>query len=392
MVKFKENPNLEKYISNHETMYRNLLEKIVKTESYTEDKDGVEKVADIIHDFLVSEGVNVRKYENVDYGPHLIADIKGDIDRTIVVMGHMDTAHPDGTLAEFPWKETEDRLHGPGVSDMKSGLTTMMFATIALSKTGVENFPNIKLIFTPEEEKGSPITKKFLSQNLNDIDAVFNLEAGRPDGSIINERKGSAHLKLEIKGKASHSGAFYDEGISANDELSYKMIKIKKLMEEYEDLTINFGLIKGGVSNNIVSPEAMATLHLGFWKQEDFDNVYSDIKNIVDESYIEGTKSTIEGSIGIYPMERSESADSLISVVLETSDALNLDIEAKSTKGASDAGITSFLGIPSVCAMGPVGGKWHTHDEYMEKNSYVERTRLLAYSIMNLQKKQYFGN
>src|SRR5690625_3576099 len=123
----------------------------------------------------------------------------------------------------------------------------------------------LEILFTHDQEIGCPISKDIIAETHRDALAVFVLEQARPDGSIVITRKGSAHLKINIKGKAAHSGAVIEDGISANDELAQKMIAIKKLSDTQKDLTLNFGLIEGEGSINLVFPHASAKIHLEFW-------------------------------------------------------------------------------------------------------------------------------
>lgn len=379
---------IEAYIDAHKKEALSVLEDIVNIESYTKDSEGVNKVNKHLREWLDKLGFTTKIIENDQYGNHLIANIDGTAKNgKVLLMGHMDTAHPTGTLEKFPLTKTEKTWHGPGLSDMKSGNVSMILAAKALYETHKNEISKIEILLTPDEEEGSPISRNIIPEYARDSKAVFNLEAGRPDGTVVNKRKGSAHLSLEILGKASHSGAFYEDGISANDELARKMIEIKQLESKEKDLTINFGVIKGGQSNNIVSPFSSATLHLAFWETEDFDEVFEDIKNIVDTPYIEGTRAKLSGKIGILPMSETENIKKLLKIYLQTAEELGVHIESKPTKGASDAGFAAEEGVPVICGVGPVGGKWHTSDEYMEINTFSERTNVLAHSILKAFKE-----
>lgn len=379
---------IEAYIDAHKKEALSVLEDIVNIESYTKDSEGVNKVNKRLREWLDKLGFTTKIIENDQYGNHLIANIDGTAKNgKILLMGHMDTAHPTGTLEKFPLTKTEKTWHGPGLSDMKSGNVSMILAAKALYETHKNEISKIEILLTPDEEEGSPISRNIIPEYARDSKAVFNLESGRPDGTVVNKRKGSAHLSLEILGIASHSGAFYEDGISANDELARKMIEIKQLESKEKDLTINFGVIKGGQSNNIVSPFSSATLHLAFWETEDFDEVFEDIKNIVDTPYIEGTRAKLSGKIGILPMSETENVKKLLKIYLQTAEELGVHIESKPTKGASDAGFAAEEGVPVICGVGPVGGKWHTSDEYMEINTFSERTNVLAHSILKAFKE-----
>lgn len=359
------------------------LEKLVNVDSYSHNKKGVNQVSYLIKEKLKSEDIDCEIIENEHFGNHLTAKIKGNKKGKVLLIGHQDTAHPTGTTGHFRFDNDGELLTGPGASDMKSGLVYMIYTLFAFKKANVEEMYDIELLFTPDEEVGSPISRKLIEKLAKNAAVVYVLEPGRPNGSIVTSRKGSAHLKIEVKGKAAHSGAFIEDGISANDELANKMIQIKKLTDKKKDLTINFGLVNGGVSNNIVSPQATATIHCAFWKEDDFQKLYAEIQKIVDHSFIPGTKSTLSGNISMLPMENNEKNNELYEqIVLKAAEDLNLDIVGLPTKGASEAGFTSSIGVPTICGMGPVGGNWHTEDEYLELHSFLPRMKLLGTSIL----------
>ncbi|MFJ7936702.1 M20 family metallopeptidase [Sporosarcina sp. NPDC096371] len=358
------------------------LEEIVNIDSFTYDKEGVNRVGEVIRRQLDAANIPYEVRKNEDFGDHIIATVKGKKEGKILLMGHQDTPHPQGTTKNRPFQIEGNLLRGPGVSDMKSGLVSMIHAAVAVREFAQDELCDIEILFTPEEEIGSPISRAVIEERAKDALAVFNLEAARPDGSVVTARKGSAHLKIEIEGKAAHSGAFIEDGISANDELALKMNKIKQLMDLEAGVTINFGKIEGGISNNVVSPHATATIHIGFWRREDFEGLYSQIQWIVDTSFVPGTKSTLSGGIGILPMEKHEGVTKLYETVQYAAKGLALPITEQRTKGAADAGFTASLGIPTICGMGAVGGKWHAVDEYMELDTFLPRMKLLANSIV----------
>lgn len=376
--------NVNNYLEEKEEEALKLLEKIVNIDSYSTDKVGVNNVAIVIQEILELERIPYEVRVNEDLGNHIIATVKGGRRGKILLMGHMDTVYPMGTVANRPFTIEENLLRGPGVSDMKAGVVTMLYAAIALGKFANEEVCDIELLFTPDEEIGSPISRGIIEQRARGALGVFNLEAGRPDGSVVTARKGSAHLKIEIEGKAAHSGAFIENGISANDELALKMTKIKEFMNPEEGITINFGKVSGGIGNNVVSPYASATIHLGFWATKDFNLVYDKIKSVVDTPFVEGTKSKLSGGIGMLPMEKHEGVSKMYEIVQLAAKKLNLSITEQKTKGAADAGFSSSMGIPTICGMGPVGGNWHAVDEYVELDTFLSRMQLLASSILLL--------
>lgn len=362
------------------------LEVLVNTDSSASDKKSVDRVGQLIKQKLEQDCIDYEVRSHKDFGDTIHATVKGELPGKILFMGHMDTAFPMGTAENRPFAKEDDLLRGPGVSDMKSGLVTMMEAATLLRELAKEKICTIELLFTSDEEIGSPISRTIIEERAADALAVFNLEPGRPDGSVVTARKGSAHLRIDVEGKAAHSGAFIEDGISANDELAAKMIEIKKLMDVEKGITINFGKIEGGIGNNIVSPSATATIHLAFWTVDQFEQTVEAIKKIVDYSFIEGSKSTLTGKIGMLPMEKNDGIEKLYQAVKRAGNELGIEVTEQRTKGAADAGFTASMGIPTICGMGPVGGNWHRVEEYMELGTFESRTLLLAHSVLQFLK------
>ncbi len=372
---------INKYLQDsHAEMFR-LLEKIVNINSYSYNRDGVNQVGNVLREYLDKFEIPYTTQENKDYGDHIIATLKGSRPGKILLLGHMDTAYPPEIGINHRYYIDDHYAYGPGVSDMKSGLVSMVF-TVAAMKQAKIDLCDIEILFTPEEEIGSPISRALIEERASDAIAVFNLESGRPDGSVVTSRKGSAHLKFHIVGKAAHSGAFIEDGISAIEELAYKIAEMKKLTDLEQGITVNIGTVTGGVNTNVVAPEASGTIHIGFWTLKHYAGVMEKLQRIIDTSYVPGTKSYLEGSISFLPMERHDGVKNLYQLVKKSAEMLDLKIGESSTKGAADAGFTASMGIPTICGMGAVGGKWHSVDEYMVIGTIVPRAQLLATSIV----------
>ncbi|MFD1708768.1 M20 family metallopeptidase [Siminovitchia sediminis] len=376
-----EQKSINGFIKERKHEIFHMLKQMVNTDSYSRDKEGVNRVASILKKGLDQFGIPYVSRDQNDFGDHVIAAIQGRRPGKILLMGHMDTVHLPGTVKTRPYTEKGNLAYGPGVSDMKAGLVSMLYAAAALKHADVD-LPDIEILYTPDEEIGSLTSKAVIQERAKDAMAVFNLESARADGSVVTARKGSAHLQFEIEGKAAHSGLFIEEGISANDELAYKIVELRKLMDFDKGITINVGTVSGGINTNVVSPQASATLHVGFWSLEDYREAEERIKKIIETSYIEGTKAKLSGGVSFLPMEKHEGVAAMFELVKKAGEELGIDVTEERTKGAADAGVPASLGIPTICGMGPVGGKWHSEDEYMEIDSLIPRIQLLANSIV----------
>jgi glutamate carboxypeptidase len=372
---------IKEFIARHHNEIFERLKIMVNIDSYSHDREGVNRIGTKMKEFLDGFGIPHVTRPQDKYGDHIIATLKGNKPGKILLMGHMDTVFPPGEVLKRPFTEDDTYVYGPGVSDMQAGLISILYATAAIKQSGID-MCDMEILFTPDEEIGSPSSRSIIEERAKDAMAVFNLEPGRPDGSVVTSRKGSAHLKFHIQGKAAHSGLFIEQGISAIEELGYKIVELRKLMDLERGITINVGLVSGGVNTNVVAPEATGTIHFGFWTVKDYEETMERIRNIIHTSYVAGTKNTLSGSLSFLPMERHEGVDQMFEMVKAVAATLNIELTELAAKGASDAGFTASLGKPTICGMGPVGGKWHNLDEYMIKDTCIPRIQLLAISIV----------
>lgn len=360
------------------------LEQIVNTDSQSRDKDGVDKAGNLICQFLKKHGIDYRVIpnDNPNFGDFIIATIPGNKKEKVLLMGHRDTVYPAGTVSKRPFKIEGNLAYGPGVSDMKSGIVTSLLAAISLKEMDL-GLGEIEILITPDEEIGSPTSRKVIEERAKDAIAVFNLEPGRPDGSIVTTRRGSAHLEFQIEGRAAHSGTEIEKGISAIEELGHKIIALQKLTDFEKGVTVNVGMVQGGENTNVVAPEASGRIHIGFGTVAHFNEVYEKAKAIFETSYVEGTTGELHGQMSFLPMENHEGVQKLYEIVQQNAEKLGITITEHHARGAADSGFTASLGVPTICGMGPVGGKWHNEGEYMEVDTFIPRTQLLAHSVVS---------
>lgn len=372
---------INEFIDNKYEEGLKLLEQLVNIDSPSGNKECVDEVGKVICNYFDQYGIDYQVVQNENYGDFIIATIKKDKPGKILLLGHRDTVFPVGTAKQRPFKIEGGRAYGPGVADMKSGIVSSILASLALKELG-EEMSDIEILITSDEEIGSPSSRKIIEERAKSAIAVFNLEPGRPDGSIVTARRGSAHLAFHIQGRAAHSGVNIEQGVSAIEELGHKIIALQELTDLDKGITVNVGVVQGGVNTNVVAPEASGKVHIGFWTINDFNNVLKKIKTIFETSYIHGTISKLEGDISFLPMEKHDGVQKLYQIVQQAASSLDLIIPEQHTKGASDAGFPSSLGIPTICGMGPVGGNWHSENEYIELDTFLPRTKLLAHSMI----------
>ncbi|WP_060679289.1 M20 family metallopeptidase [Virgibacillus halodenitrificans] len=370
------------FIESNEKEIFHLLNRLVDINTYTHNKDNVNKAAELIADNLKKYNIDYTRKKLDEYGDQLIANIKGAIPGKILLLGHYDTVHPPNTEKTHKFHKDETNVYGPGVSDMKAGIVSMIYIAATIKKFGIETC-DIELLFTPDEEYGSPISRRLIKERAREANAAFILESGRPNGEVVTKRKGSAHFNFSINGKASHSGVAKEKGISAIEELGYKIVEIQKLNDTKKGISVNIGTIHGGTNSNVVAAEVNGTIHVGYPTSNDLANVKEQLISIFNTSFIDGTISELKGGEGIPPMEKHDGVATLFELVQKSAEKLNLNVSEKHEKGASDAGFVASLGTPTICGMGPVGGKWHSEEEYLVIDSLIPRFKLLFLSIIS---------
>lgn len=355
-----------------------LLQAVVNTDSYSRDPEGVNRVHALLIPHLERLGFHVEVRDQTGFGSHVIARLPGPRPGYVLMLGHVDTPHPPGTASRRPFTVRNGRGWGPGVSDMKGGVVAMVAAMQALLESGWDERPTVEILLTPDEEIGSPSSRALIEERARKATAVFNLESGRPDGSVVIARRGSAHLEIHIQGRAAHAGVNLQDGISAVEELAHKIIALHRLTNLDEGVTVNVGVVQGGTNTNVVAAEAMARVHGSFPTVTHGEALLAAIRRIVEEPYVTGTKATLSGGITFLPLEPDEGVQALFAIAQEAARDMGFELKGTYTLGAADAGFAQAAGAPVLCGMGPVGGGWHGEDEYLELDTYPRRIELLA--------------
>jgi len=372
------------WLDGQEAAMLALLAELVNIDSGSYDKPGVDAVGARIAAFLAEHGVPVTTVPVEGYGDALKAQVAGSGggNRPVVLMGHRDTVFPRGEVAHRPFRITEGRAYGPGVADMKAGLVMNAFVLAAFHRTGAP-VPLIGL-FTSDEEIGSPACRPIIEETARGARAVLNSEPGRPTGNVVTGRKGGVFMHLEIVGKAAHSGGNYADGRSAIGELAHKTIAFHAITDLDRGTTVNVGLVAGGQSVNTVAPRATCEIDLRYVTPPDREAAMGRIAAIVERSTVPGTTArlTIKGEF--LPLVQDEASRTLFETYARVSARHGTPVEGEFAGGCADSGFTASVGCPTLCAVGPVGGKAHSPDEYLEVASLVPRARAMAETIAAL--------
>ena len=367
-----------------------LLQRMVDIDSGSYDKPGIDAVGAAARDFLQSHGVAVETLPQTLHGDCLRATVpwdgpQGNAGGNILLMGHRDTVFPNGEAAQRPFTIRDGIAYGPGVADMKAGLVMNCFVLAAFAKFGGSPAPLVGL-FTGDEEIGSPEGRPVIEAEARRARVVFNSEPGRPSGNVVTGRKGGVFMVMRITGKAAHSGGNFKEGISAIEELARKIQAIHALTDLDRGITLNVGLVSGGQSVNTVAPWAEGQIDLRYVEPADRDDIMAAIGAIIERSFVPGTKAELAIRGEFLPMTQSPAAKRLFDLYVEGGAASGLAIQGEFAGGCADSGFTAGVGTPTICAVGPVGGKAHTPEEYLDIASMVPRAQACARAILHLSR------
>lgn len=367
------------------------LEAMVNTDGGSYDKAGVDAVGARIADFCARHGIRVETVPGERHGDCLRALVEGgeaaagsgNARRNIVLMGHRDTVFPKGEPQRRPFRVENGIATGPGVADMKAGLVQNMFVLAAFQACGGAPGPLVGL-FTGDEEIGSPEGRPVIEREARAARVVFNSEPGRPTGNVVTGRKGGVFMVMDIEGKAAHSGANFEAGISAIEELARKVQALHALTDLPRGITLNVGLVSGGQSVNTVAPWAQGQIDLRYVHPEDRDEIMGRIHAIVERSFLPGTKArlTIKGEF--LPLAKNPGTEAVLAAYQAAAAESGFATEGEFAGGCADSGFTAAMGAPTLCAVGPVGGKAHSPEEYLEVASLVPRAQALARAILKL--------
>ena len=376
--------NILSYIDSREKYMLELWRKLVRIESPSNCKSGVDAVGQVLAEFCTKElGYHIRFQEDAVYGNCLAAcSVPFDeYQHGIAISAHMDTVHAIGSFDPV-LSEDEEYLYGPGAGDCKGGIVMALLVASALKKIGYDRRP-IKLLFAADEESGGPTGKAFYPKELAGSDFMFNAESGLR-GKLVTGRKSSLIAVYDIHGEAAHIGYLTDKPKSAIREAAMKLLALEDA-SDYDMLTFCGGVITGGT----VATSAPASCQLQINVRIKDDSVVDKAVSILEETaknvYVPGTSCTLEIRGNRVPMSERPANISLCSRFSQASQDLGFGpLESAFVGGASDASYASAMQIPVVCASGPVVDFQHTRNERVLKATMAQRAKIHAKVIVEL--------
>jgi len=365
-----------------------MLEELVNIDSGTYDKIGVDKVGAYLKKHFEKLDFEITEYPNETVGNNLVVRHKDAKQPNILILAHMDTVFPEGTAAERPFSIENNYAYGPGVIDMKASHVMLYYAIKNLIDKNNDSYKNIEILLNSDEEIGTTFSRELIETQARDKDHVLVLEPARVDGSIVSSRRGVGSYTLEVIGKAAHAGIEPEKGRNAIQELSLKIPKFHALSNPEEDLHVTVGMINGGTSSNTVAAEAQATIDVRISSIEQGEYIDRKIKDLCEKSEVEGTELILTGEINRPPMIFTKEIEKMVTLIQEEAKVLGIELNHVTTGGGSDASFTASLNIPTIDGLGPIGGKQHSEEEYLEIDSLVPRMNLFSNIISKFTKNK----
>jgi len=363
--------------------YLHDLEYIVNIDSGSRHPAGVAAVANFMAQRYEAMGWHVTRHHfNNAVGPCLEIKNTHDNDYDVLIIGHMDTVFPVGTVAERPFSIKDGRAYGPGVADMKAGLLLAYYALKTLQDEGKLQHAKICVALNSDEEISSVYSRPWLEQLAVKSRHAFIMEPARANGALVNQRKGLGRYSFVIKGKAAHAGVDPEKGRSAINELAHWILSLHALTNFEVGTTVNVGVVHGGTAANVVAEHAAGEIDIRFVTMDEAVRIEETLKELVANPRTEGVTASFTGKVTRPPMNPSPATLRLCQATTEIAKKHNIDISWVATGGGSDGNFTAALGVPTIDGLGPIGGASHSPSEYLEINSIEPRLNLLRELIL----------
>ncbi len=352
------------------------VESLVALESPSTDKQALDRLVHALADMARQAGGEVAIESQESAGDHLVARWGADGGPRFLILSHVDTVWPVGTLVERPWRVVGERAYGPGAYDTKAGAAITLGVMAGLAEMGIAPRYPVTAIFNSDEETGSQTSRALIEREAEDAALVLCMEPARVDGSLKVWRKGTGLYRVVVRGRASHAGGDHESGVNAIEELANHILEIQDMTDYDRGTTTSVGLVSGGSRTNVVPDLAEAWVDLRVKTEAEGARMDAAIKGL--EPVLLDAEIIVEGGLSRPPMEESPITLEPFGRLQELGDDLDIPITGSGTGGASDANFTAAMGVPTLDGLGAVGDGAHSVDEYIVIPSLTERAALLA--------------
>lgn len=355
-----------------------LLKTLVETESPSHEKSAVDRVGAIVAEEARKLGAQVEIVSNKETGSHVISKWGSGKD-AILLLCHMDTVFPLGTLSKMPCRETDGKIFGPGTLDMKAGIVISLAAIEEAQRQGLKR--PVTLLCTSDEEIGSDTSREHIERLAKESALVLVLESALVDGSLKTWRKGVGEFWVKTKGRAAHAGGDHEKGRNAIEEMAHQVIAIQKLTDYSKQTTLNVGVIQGGTVSNVVPEDCVAQVDVRVMQPGEWERLESEMKNL--KPVLDGTSIEVTGGLNRPPMPFDDTMKATFEKAKSIASTIGIELKAGGTGGGSDANFVAPLGIPVLDGLGAIGEGYHSEREYIFADSLEQRVKLISALLRN---------
>ena len=374
-----EAANRLRFFTERKDALTETIRQLVEIESPSDNKAAVDQLGALLAGRFEKIGGHAKFHRAQGYGDHLQVDFSGARSgQPILLLGHIDTVYPMGTLSTMPCRVAEGRLWGPGALDMKSGIALILHALEGLRTWHNDSVPRpITVLLVTDEEVGSESSRRITESLARKSEAVLVMEpAYGMKGAVKTARKGVGEYTIRVTGKAAHSGLDFDKGESAILEMAKQITAISKLVNLKRGLTLNVGVVSGGTRTNVIPAQAIASLDVRVTHMKDASVIDRQLRAL--KAFNRKCKLEIKGAFNRPPMERSPGVATLYKKAAAIAKQLSWKLEEASVGGGSDGNFTASLGIPTLDGLGGVGEGAHATHESIIISELPRRAALLA--------------
>ncbi len=358
------------------------IRELVEIESPSDNKAAVDRLAEVVAEKFAAFGGAVRMHRAADFGNHMQVDLGGASGAPVLLLGHYDTVYPLGTIGKMPCRVDGDKLTGPGVLDMKSGIALMLAAISGLldwhASNGRRELPRpVSVLLVSDEEVGSDSSRAITESLAKKAAAVLVLEPsyGR-EGAVKTARKGVGEYEIKVTGKSSHAGLDFEKGVNAILELARQIERVSGFTDLKKGLTVNVGLVSGGSRTNVVPAEAVAQVDVRIARMQDGAGIEKKMRGL--RAFNRKCKVEVSGGINRPPMERTPGVAALYARAVAIAADLGWKLGEAAVGGGSDGNFTAGMGIPTLDGLGGVGDGAHAVHEHILISELPRRAALVA--------------
>lgn len=359
-----------------------LLRKVVELESPSTDKSRVDRLASFIADRLRSNGIDPHVAARKAVGDIVWGEWGNGSEGQILVLCHIDTVWEPGSLARNPFRVEEGRIYGPGIFDMKSGVTATLKIQEYLAQGWIRPRKKVHFLYTTDEEIGSQHSRALIEDLGRQSDLVLLTEPPLPGGALKTFRKGVGDFVLKIHGRAAHAGLDPEKGINAIEELVAQVQNIHALSQPELGTGVIVTVVRGGLRENVIPEYAEANIDARFRTIEEGQRVERSMRQL--KAGLPGARLEVIGGINRPPMIRTARTQQLFEKARTLAGEIGIDLQEGESGGGSDGSFTAALGIPTLDGLGITGNGAHAVNEHIELDALAPRIALLAKLIEGL--------